>query len=547
MTNPINSAWTQRPSVQRVKYTTEPKYYSHQSYEDKLAILVCQIKIWQPKEHDWFNVPTADNCLTIRECESIEITDSCKELMGKAVVKFPRGTVISLSKKKNKAIAIRDSLTNTALQLSLKDVTMDGDVMTPNAYLFKDDKTSTTSMAVNYDDKGLIDFNRTKTEPALLSPNDVAIGNRIEIRLGYAYSESEFNEMNAADKDDRLPVMFTGFITSISVNTPLQLECTNMAHVLSCISTPNISARAVLSVKDFLDENGKYHLLKDTGIELSEHSKGLDISVSGGTISENLTVYDVLAQWNKAGILCMMDLQSDGKVKLRVGLSYYAGKGGGALPNNDKKYITYNGGNDSVLFIQFDWDVAEDKLTLKNNDKKYLAIEAHARTSANQIYKLTVRKNPDDDDDGWLTDKNGDFQVVNNRKVEPRKKAKIINGTTSTKKLSSKIKDKVGLDKYTVIPYFSQKIDISEKELIEEAKQFWAKYNANGISGSLTIFGDLPIRPTEIVGLIDPRNPEKDGYYYVESVNTSFGIGGYRKELTIPYKIASFSKPVEII
>ena len=473
MTNPINSAWTQRPSVQRVKYTTEPKYYSHQSYEDKLAILVCQIKIWQPKEHDWFNVPTADNCLTIRECESIEITDSCKELMGKAVVKFPRGTVISLSKKKNKAIAIRDSLTNTALQLSLKDVTMDGDVMTPNAYLFKDDKTSTTSMAVNYDDKGLIDFNRTKTEPALLSPNDVAIGNRIEIRLGYAYSESEFNEMNAADKDDRLPVMFTGFITSISVNTPLQLECTNMAHVLSCISTPNISARAVLSVKDFLDENGKYHLLKDTGIELSEHSKGLDISVSGGTISENLTVYDVLAQWNKAGILCMMDLQSDGKAKLRVGLSYYAGKGGGALPNNDKKYITYNGGNDSVLFIQFDWDVAEDKLTLKNNDKKYLAIEAHARTSANQIYKLTVRKNPDDDDDGWLTDKNGDFQVVNNRKVEPRKKAKIINGTTSTKKLSSKIKDKVGLDKYTVIPYFSQKIDISEKELIEEEKHLY--------------------------------------------------------------------------
>lgn len=47
--------------------------------------------------------------------------------------------------------------------------------------------------------------------------------------------------------------------------------------------------------------------------------------------------------------------------------------------------------------------------------------------------------------------------------------------------------DPVKLDKYNVIHYLSTKIGITEEELIEEAKQYWANYNPNGISGSLVI------------------------------------------------------------
>lgn len=47
--------------------------------------------------------------------------------------------------------------------------------------------------------------------------------------------------------------------------------------------------------------------------------------------------------------------------------------------------------------------------------------------------------------------------------------------------------------------------------MIEEAKQYWANYNPNGISGSLVIFGDLFIKPTDIVGLVDVRQPERMG------------------------------------
>ncbi len=538
---------TQRPDiVQKIDYTLTPQYYEHKAYEDKLAILVCQIKIWKANGTDWFSIPSASQCLTIRECESIEISDSSKELINKATVRFPRGTVISLSSKKDKNVKSGNKENSTEKTNNLKDTNNDGDVTSTSTAQFSDDGVSTTSMAVNYDDKGLIDFNRSKTEKALLSPNDVAIGNRIEIRLGYAYSEIEFNKMNTADNDPNMNVAFTGFITAVSVDTPLELECTNMAHVLTAVSTPNISVKSTLFVKDFLDDDGKYHLLKGTGISLAESSKGSNISVSGGAISNNLTIADVLSEWSKSGVLCIMETKSDGSVRLRVGLTYYAGKGGD-LPNNDKKYITYNGGNNSVMLIQFDWDVAQDKLSLKRNDKKYLAVEAQGRTKDNQFFKLTIRKNPNSDDEGWMVDSDGQFQVVNRRKVKDRKKMKYVNGTFSTKMVEGHLTDPVKLDKYNVIHYLSTKIGITEEELIEEAKQYWANYNPNGISGSLVIFGDLFIKPTDIVGLVDVRQPEKNGYYYVESVNTTFGINGYRRELKIPFKIASFAKPVQII
>lgn len=539
---------TQRPDiVQKIDYTLTPQYYEHKAYEDKLAILVCQIKIWKANGTDWFSIPSANQCLTIRECESIEISDSSKELINKATVRFPRGTVISLSSKKDKSVKSGNKENSTEKTNNLKDTNNDGDVTSTSTAQFSDDGVSTTSMAVNYDDKGLIDFNRSKTEKALLSPNDVAVGNRIEIRLGYAYSEIEFNKMNTADNDPNMNVAFTGFITAVSVDTPLELECTNMAHVLTAVSTPNISVKSTLFVKDFLDDDGKYHLLKGTGISLSEASKNSTISVSGGSISNNLTIADVLTEWSKSGVLCIMETKSNGTAQLRVGLTYYAGKGGGKLPNNDKKYITYNGGNNSVMLIQFDWDVAQDKLSLKRNDKKYLAVEAQGRTKDNQFFKLTIRKNPNPDDEGWMIDSDGQFQVVNRRKVKDRKKMKYVNGTFSTKMIEGHLTDPVKLDKYNVIHYLSTKIGITEEELIEEAKQYWANYNPNGISGSLVIFGDLFIKPTDIVGLVDVRQPEKNGYYYVESVNTTFGINGYRRELKIPFKIASFSKPVQII
>ena len=548
-----NKQYTERPVLQqRTAYTTTPKYIKHQPYEDKLAILVCQIKIWQATAPNWFSVPAAGACLTIRECESIEISDSSKTLVNKAVVRFPRGTVINLSSRKTKPVKSGDKATDTEHTEGLAKTNNDGDLTTTPTAVYSDDNVSTTSMAIGYDDKGLLEFNRAKQDRALLSPHDVATGNRIEIRLGYAYSETEFKRMNSADADPNMPVVFTGFITSISADTPLELECTNMAHVLTCISPPNIPAKDSLTVNDFLDDQGKYHLLKDTGISLAESSKGCTINVRGGEITENLTVADVLERWQEAGVSCIMETKDNGRVELKVGYAYYAGSGGGSLPVSDPKYITYNGGVTQVTLIQFDWDVAEDKLSMKCVDKKYLAVEAKGKAGTddkgnNKWMKLTVRKKADSDDEGWVTSDPSDFQTVNKRLPSAKKGGKATNGTKNPKKTGGRLINKVKMKEYMVIPYTSISPQVTEKQLIEEAKQYWGKYNPNGISGSIQIFGDLMVRPMDIVGLISPRQPEKNGYYLVESVNTTFGVNGYRRELKLPFKISSFAKPVEII
>lgn len=551
---------TLRPSsVQDIQYTETPSYYKHPAYDDRLAILVCQIKIWEADEENWFKIPSADssNCLTLRECESIEVTESAKDLIGKAVVKFPRGTVIHKSSKKDGKVNIGDDSNGTHSETTLKKATNDGEVISTVSSTYADNGVSITSIAPGYDDKGLIDFNRSKTETALLSSNDIAIGQRIEIRLGYAYSEKEFNQMNTADSDPDLDIVFTGFITSISVDTPLELECTNMAHILASISAPKIQAAPTVKVKDFLDPGGKYDLLRGTGISLAKSSQGCELTVLGGSISNNVSVADVLSDWSKKGVLCVLETKrngtDDGSVELKVGLAYSAGKNGGKLPNNDKNYITYNGGYNTIKLLQFDWDVAHDKLGLKRCDKKYVAIEAtgtytdveHGK-SVVKFLKLTVRKNPDNDDEGWLTDDN-EFQVVNKREMSKSKITKHRDGTRSVKRIKGSLTDRVSLDKYEVIPYHSLTHNITQQQLIEEAKQFWSQISPNGISGSIEIFGDVFVKPTDIVGLIDPRQPHKNGYYYVESVHTTFGLDGYRRELEMPFKLANFAQPVKII
>ena len=84
----------------------------------------------------------------------------------------------------------------------------------------------------------------------------------------------------------------------------------------------------------------------------------------------------------------------------------------------------------------------------------------------------------------------------------------------------------------------SPNMRIDSDTLVEEAIEYFKSYNLNGITGHLTLFGDLALSPAVQVELIDNRNPSKNGVYLVEEVVTTFGTNGYRQKLTIPYKIS---------
>ena len=535
-----------------------PLYVYHRSEEDRLMMLCCQIKVWQPQGTNWFDVPAHDKCLCIRECSSIEVAKSYKDVIGTAVVRIPRGTVIAVRNKDGK-VRQGDKETNTENSgQTLSEATQQGDMMTVDSARYLDDGVPTASLAPNYDDRSLLEFNQSQDDAALLEPGDMAIGNRIEIRLGYAYSEKEYEAIKAGEgKDLNLSLVFTGFITGISVGTPLEIACEDMAHLLTTFSIPkNITDKTPLTVRSFLaDDDGsdcKYRMLKGTGLTLAASTRQCagdhKIDVRGAAVSDQMSVVDVLDLWRKHGVMSYMeDDNATGVSKLRVAKVYYAGPGGTGMPTDKVEYITYNGGNNVFTVIQSDWDVASDGLGLMHTDKKYLAVEAEGRNKDGNWFKLTIIPDPDIDDDGWELDKTRKFRISNEQEYKPRKQSKRSNGSKNTLVKKNRLANKISMKRYNVVPYISTKVGVTRNELIEEAIGYWHKYVPNGIDGSLTLFGELDIHPAQVIALVDQRQPEKNGYYLVESVDIDFGMGGYRKKLKLPYKLASFGGAVRTI
>ena len=51
------------------------------------------------------------------------------------------------------------------------------------------------------------------------------------------------------------------------------------------------------------------------------------------------------------------------------------------------------------------------------------------------------------------------------------------------------------------------------------------------------MFGDFALNTAVQVELVDNRNSAKNGVYLVDEVTTTYGTGGYRQKITLPYKI----------
>lgn len=542
--------YDKRPKIDLYPFNaTAARYTPHQATDDKLAILVCRIKVWKAKAPNWFTIPSGDGCLTIREVESIEITNSYDELISKAVLHFPRGTIVN---KRMQSVLPGDTgkSNNSRFSQSMKEATQNGDTI--EYYQHQKDVGSSPVLSYKIDhdivsldgsqvQTGLTTMNATRDEKHLLDPNDFRTENRIEIRLGYAYSDKEFKEMM---KDDSLSpagmeMVFTGFITKCSASTPLEVECENMAHVLKNVNVPDITEKGKTDLKDFLDENGKYRLLNGTGISLEMKKENFQIEVANFKISSQLTVADVLHQWQECGIMCFMKNYNDGTSTLRVGKNFYVDGGMGGLPVTSKNYITYHEGNDYNV-IQFDWDVAEDRLTLMNTDKRYLAVKAQARTKEGKWFGFTLRRLDNGNGDFESTGDDG-WQIVNEKREMPKKAHKKKDGTLGKVPKGSRIvqMNKIRDRDLVTIPYIETQV-CDRETLLKHAKAYWRSYVPNGISGSLVLFGERKIEPADIVALIDPRQPDKNGWYMVKDVNITFGTGGYRKELKLPYRVAKF-------
>lgn len=469
-------------------------------YQDGLDILACKILVWEPADKNVIDKddPSSDRCLTIRECESIEIEESYKKLIGTASVRFPRGTIIKRTMTKN-------------------DLEDDG----------------TTNVYAERLQDGTITEKRSGSSTA--TPKDFKVGQRIRIYLTYyrnktgAYESEEDRQKNIDEIFGNMSPQFDGYIVKCSVSTPIELKCENLASNLKRKNCRKITTGNNATVNDFLKDGGKYNLLKGTGLKLHPDTANISINIGKIQLSNDLTIADLLTEWSKYKLYCFIRPDKDGNPCVKVGRSYFSTKTAESIVNNDKSL--------QPKVIQFDYHVASDNLKLMHTDPKYLAVSAEGfkfeGTGKNQKevkYSITIRLNPEWT--GASDTKHKKFQLLNETKLS--KKAMKLGAT-----LKSQARDHVDLSQYTVIPFTSSKIGISEEGLIKEAEAYFEGYNMNGIEGTITLFGDYnDLESGEKVEVLDVRQPEKNGYYLVEEVNTKFGVDGYRQTIKLPYCIA---------
>lgn len=482
--------------------------------QPSFQIMICLIKIWTPKDPKKpMEVPS--DAMLISEVGEIEIEESYKKLIGTASVKFPRGTVI------------RKTITAYNEEEAAKNSKLD----------------------VNISDAGVIEEVRSSSTVATTS--SFSIGQRIRIYLGYttdpkiaelakisnskkksifndnqylkdyeaAYPQNKKSTSTSETVEKYTDIAFDGYITKVSVDTPIELQCENLGKALKEITCPKLTIKSKATVLDFLGDNSKYNLLKGTGLKLHSKAKSQVWDLGKITLTPELTVADVLTEWSKFGINCFIT-EEDGNPVVAIGRSYFDNAKSDSIINASSQ-------TSDVTKILFNYHVADNGLTLTSTEKKYLAVEAEGVGADDKFFHLTLLQNPNYDSSKEGSSKWRIVNVSNLSKKAMKRGARVL----------KKSNDKVDMSLYTKIPYHSRKIPVTQGQLIEEAKKYYESYNMNGIEGSLTLFGDLHLHTATKVELVDDRYPGKNGYYLVDEVHTTFGTSGYRQTIKLPYCI----------
>lgn len=473
-------------------------------------ILISLIEIWKPKDKKKPNGDVDGEIMRICEVEEVEIEESFKKLVGTASVRFPRGTII------RKTVAAQTAK----------------------------EEDDFRKVSVQLSDSGVVEETRTSTSVA--SPSTFSVGQRIKIYLGYTTDpqiaemaktgntgktiyndQSIYNEYlsqfkhTGSDSKKYMSLMFDGYITKVSLDTPIELECENLASSLKTITCPKVKLKKC-EVKDFLGENGRYKLLQDTGLILHPDTAAMDFDLGAVELSTDLTVADVLTEWSKYGMFCYVS-DYNGTPAIQIGRAYFSNPGKDSILNATT--------TPRPVQIQFDYHVANNGLGLTSSDKDFLAVGAKGIDADDKFINITIIRNPKFDSSKPESESNPAYRYVNETKLT--KKAM----KAGKRYLTDAPNDKVDMKLYTKIAFVSKTIPIEMKKLAEEAIKYLEGYNMTGIEGALTLFGDLYIRTAQQVELIDRRYPGKNGIYLVEEVTTTFGTDGFRQRITLPYCI----------
>jgi hypothetical protein len=113
-------------------------------------------------------------------------------------------------------------------------------------------------------------------------------------------------------------------------------------------------------------------------------------------------------------------------------------------------------------------------------------------------------------------------------KDELKIKVRAISNLSSGKKIEVELGDKDGEER--TLNFYNI---ASESELQKIAQKEMERLIYDGYRGSLTFFGEPFVQHGDVIEIRDPKESDKTGRYWVDGVNYSFGVGGYRQTVKL--------------
>jgi hypothetical protein len=129
---------------------------------------------------------------------------------------------------------------------------------------------------------------------------------------------------------------------------------------------------------------------------------------------------------------------------------------------------------------------------------------------------------------GWNTAEDKDFKK---RKTEKNVKINLVEKNSQGEIKKTKSDEK----KYSETKEVKIKSGLNETILKEIANDLQTSENYTGYQGSITCFLEPYINKSDVVQIIDNRFPEREGLFFVETVEGSFDSSGGRQKVTLNY------------
>lgn len=84
----------------------------------------------------------------------------------------------------------------------------------------------------------------------------------------------------------------------------------------------------------------------------------------------------------------------------------------------------------------------------------------------------------------------------------------------------------------------SNEYNMSLEDLKRIADARIKEFKFDGLEGSIISFGDPHARHGMVASIYDPLQPQYHGAYIIDSVNTTFGLGGFRRTISLGRKVS---------